>query len=449
MNATPYIPTVAGPPAPLGPTANLAIIRPNNKPPFDPAPVGAQLALLAPVPGFAPAALGGPNWMGVKVLGDGTYGSVQLWEWAGPAAQRPVPDKIAIKVSNLPTTFLREEGRIMTALNAAASQHVVRLLVSPATIITPAMAAAEGLDDANWLAPAGRVRRLIMEYCPQGSLEKLIAMRQLRNIRFEELTLWRIFECLIDGCAVLEHGVEFVNNAAGVATIPPGSHAFSGPLDPGVVVHFDLKPQNIMTGDRERAGHSDTPVCKIGDFGMSSYVNRNSPPPLPTWAANQQFRGRGTPNYFAPEQFSDRWNHSDYVTGGICGRYGTKTNIWGIGQIMYERHGVRIMKGQYRTDLWAPFESELQASIPFTPVTIRGHPPAGRVFGTEIQYVASPPLSNELKDTIQQCLYEMPLNRPGLLTLKRRAVNNIAALVAAGARPEGWQNLNRLEPLVP
>lgn len=91
----------------------------------------------------------------------------------------------------------------------------------------------------------------------------------------------------------------------------------------------------------------------------------------------------------------------------------------------------------------------MQASIPFTPVTIRGHPPAGRVFGTEIQYVASPPLSNELKDTIQQCLYEMPLNRPGLLTLKRRAVNNIAALVAAGARPEGWQNLNRLEPLVP
>lgn len=70
----------------------------------------------------------------------------------------------------------------MTALNAAASQHVVRLLVSPATIITPAMAAAEGLDDANWLAPAGRVRRLIMEYCPQGSLGKLIAMRQLRFV---------------------------------------------------------------------------------------------------------------------------------------------------------------------------------------------------------------------------------------------------------------------------
>lgn len=40
--------------------------------------------------------------------------------------------------------------------------------------------------------------------------------------------------------------MEFVNNAAGVATIPPGSHAFSGPLDPGVVVHFDLKPQNSM-----------------------------------------------------------------------------------------------------------------------------------------------------------------------------------------------------------
>lgn len=38
---------------------------------------------------------------------------------------------------------------------------------------------------------------------------------------------------------------------------------------------------------------------------MSSYVNRNGLLPLPTWAANQQFRGRGTPNYFAPVGLND------------------------------------------------------------------------------------------------------------------------------------------------
>ncbi|KAG4436513.1 hypothetical protein IFR05_008019 [Cadophora sp. M221] len=261
MNATPYVPTNAGPPPPVAPTPNLPIIRPENKPPLDPVPGGAAVALLAPVPGFAPGALGGPTWNGVKVLGAGNFGSVQLWEWHGPRAQRPVPDKIAIKVGNLPTTFLKQEGDYMTNLNAAGSQHIFRLLVSPATMITPQMVAAEGLI-GNWLAPGGRVRRLIMEYCPQGSLQKLIDMRQARNIRFEELTLWRIFECLVDGCSVLEHGLEYTSNAAGAAAVPAGSNAFLGPQDPGVLVHFDLKPANIMTVERERPGHLDTPVCK-------------------------------------------------------------------------------------------------------------------------------------------------------------------------------------------
>ncbi|KAK0124073.1 hypothetical protein ONS95_009059 [Cadophora gregata] len=227
-----------GPPPATGPTQRQSIIPPNNKPALAPAPTpGIFPAWTAPV---APDVYNAANWRGVKQLGQGGFGTVTLWEYIGP---QPAPprDKIAVKLGANPDLWLRDEGWYMEDLAQGNSQHIVKLLVNPVTIVTPAMAAAEGLGP-GW---PGTVRRLIMEYCPQGSMRKLIDMRRERNIRFEELTLWRIFECLVDGCAVLEHGLEFHTPPNGVAQIPDGSHTYArNDTDPGVLVHFDLKPDN-------------------------------------------------------------------------------------------------------------------------------------------------------------------------------------------------------------
>lgn len=61
-------------------------------------------------------------------------------------------------------------------------------------------------------------------------------------VRFQELTLWRIFECLVDSCAVLEHRAEF-DVFGGIPAIPAASVAGTA-TDPGTLVHFDLTTSN-------------------------------------------------------------------------------------------------------------------------------------------------------------------------------------------------------------
>ncbi|KAH6711766.1 hypothetical protein BKA61DRAFT_578196 [Leptodontidium sp. MPI-SDFR-AT-0119] len=298
----------------------------------------------------------------------------------------------------------------MSRLNLAQSDHVVKLLVDPAAIITPASAVVEGLD-AAWV---GMVRRLVMEYCPSGSLSDLRRLRMARAVRLEELTLWRIFECLVDGCAVLEYRSEF-DIIGGIAQIPAATVAGTA-TDPGVMVHFDLKPANIMTM-RDVASHPDTPLCKIGDFGFASNRGRIPPNAIPNaaWATNQRLRDRGTDNYLAPSVVNMARKPMSGALVKSC-----------MSLACYDFHPV-------------------EAHIPFTPGPLSGTPALGRAFGTEIQGV--PNISATLKDAIQECLYEVPANRPTLLTLKRRIMASINALVTAGAEPEGWQDLEHLEPL--
>jgi hypothetical protein len=56
-----------------------------------------------------------------------------------------------------------------------------------------------------------------------------------RGKHFQETTLWRIFECLVDGITVLEVGNDWTASNEPEATPRPGWHH---------IVHFDLKPGN-------------------------------------------------------------------------------------------------------------------------------------------------------------------------------------------------------------
>lgn len=57
------------------------------------------------------------------------------------------------------------------------------------------------------------------------------------DLPFEALTLWRIFDCLVDGCSVLTFEQELDVDRGGQAIFPE-----EPPEE--VVVHFDLKPPN-------------------------------------------------------------------------------------------------------------------------------------------------------------------------------------------------------------
>ncbi|KAL2060028.1 hypothetical protein VTL71DRAFT_9850 [Oculimacula yallundae] len=317
------------------------------------------------------------NWAAVKLLGSGTGGAAALWEWSAPVGVvAPAQTKLVVKTASNPRRPLTTEGRLMVLVGLSLSDHVTRLLVAP-QLLTPAMCVARGLP-AVW---NNRTMQLVMEYCPHSSLADLHDSRKRRRIRFEEYTLWNIFECLVDGCSVLEYGTELVyNTLTQQATTPP---LYVPAANPMTVVHRDLKPANIVFIGTRSASHVHVPVFKIGDFGAAEEWNK-------TFAADV---GLWPPQTYAA-------NHAQFRVPGPP-----------------------------------------EAHLPYTPPhAIHGAAPPGRLYGTQLRN--QPGLSNVLKDTIHECLYEMPLDRATLLTLKTRIRTEINAMVLNPAiRPEGTQDL--------
>lgn len=82
--------------------------------------------------------------------------------------------------ATIPNNELRDEGRYLNNLipppPALPWKHIVHLIVHPPDVMTAATALAQGVP-GGWTT---RVRRLILEYCPQGSLRRLFKERVRR-----------------------------------------------------------------------------------------------------------------------------------------------------------------------------------------------------------------------------------------------------------------------------
>ncbi|KAJ5037200.1 uncharacterized protein L3040_007380 [Drepanopeziza brunnea f. sp. 'multigermtubi'] len=403
------------------------------------------------VPALAPRGISGTGtpklWKGTKILGTGASGSVILWQWSRESLRVPgykgtlLPLDIAVKTITAVENDLTYEGGIMQNLTRLGSPHITRLLAPPKALNAQDRR-REALDN-TWHQ---KVRRLIMEYCPQGSILTLLRRRIARQVHtfpFSELTLWMIFECMVDGIGVLDYGAEVgYDPATGLAVLP----AFDAARPVGV--HFDMKPGNIMAGNRTVA-HPELPLYKIGDFGTYTLQDRMPPPLVPAadWATNEELRAKGTDGYYAPEQFSARWNNADYAASPVCGQYSSATNIWGVGVIMYQLICL---------DFWPPDHTQ-----PFMPgFNIQGAPAQGILYGVgqprPLGPAGSPPLpplvlqqqsySAQLKDLVHECLYEIPAQRPTLATLKQTIAAQMALLVAGGATVDEWFDMETPDP---
>ncbi|CZT00503.1 uncharacterized protein RAG0_08522 [Rhynchosporium agropyri] len=422
----------------LGPTIPTAIVFPPAPPlPFE-IPAAAQLAFLNPP--FAPRGIGKrpANWRGNKVLGFGGQGTVCLWEWSPKATARPTIDQLQVAVKIATPTGVGDlglEAATMMAHRKIESDHIARLLAPP-KILTRADCVREGLLPGVW---QGRINRLMMEYYPHGSLDGLRRRRRARNFPFEELTLWRIFECLVDGCSVLTYDQELKMSSVGNVLVPAVQVP---PLR--TTVHFDLKPHNIFAAISNKE-HDGIPVYKIGDFGGILKVDSN---PLNVkarnvWRVDNAMRLQGTRGYYAPEQFTPRWDSKDFRTSPVCGKYGTATNVWGIGVIMYQ--------------VCIPFSylhnSQAKADAIYTSAPPRPHRPfsytsatTGETFVSYGQFLARQNYSGTIKDLIAECLAEIPGQRPGLIELKTRIRDNIALLKANGATSDKWYDMELPDP---
>ncbi|KAH7319024.1 kinase-like domain-containing protein [Rhexocercosporidium sp. MPI-PUGE-AT-0058] len=420
---TPYTPPLNTAPPPILPFLRpfpLPVIRPDYKPPNP-----EDQKLLSATPPSLPPPLA--NWKGVKVLGSGTSGAVVLFQHishgtpqaplnvlSDGTATMPFPTQIAVKTIEKPSfsVGIDREARLLKTLNESGSSHVVRLLGVPLV----ADLKREGLT-AGW---KGRSRRLILEYCSEGTLDGLIERRKARGVHYQRYGRELMFDAVFKAARE-----QFLPNPK-----------FKDEL----VVHHDFKPENIFASGRDNT-HEYTPVFKIGDFGLSQPWPTDPALQVPkhTEPDNQYYRQLGTPGYYAPEQFTPRWIFSDYKTSPVAGIYGSHTNVWGIGCCMYELLTLIIKTDD---EICTP-----EPHIPFLPSTpLHGNAPRGLAFGTRLQGARE--YSTELRDTVQECLYEGPRKRPRLVELKGRVFNMIRGLVERqGPGGEEWEDLSMPEPL--
>jgi hypothetical protein len=84
---------------------------------------------------------------------------------------------------------------------------------------------------------------------------------------------------------------------------------------------------------------------------------------------------------------------------------------------------------------------------PFVPqYDLNDQPPKGITYGVHLSHY---PYSNELCDLIQECLYEKPAHRPGLIELKERVRDLMETAILADPTPEPWVDFLPAEPLPP
>ncbi|PMD62202.1 uncharacterized protein K444DRAFT_490062, partial [Hyaloscypha bicolor E] len=179
-------------------------------------------------------------WQGIKFLGEGFSARVGLWEYSDPDPNADVPGGFRqIAVKELKTTLrnpsfydLHREADTLTKLRQSGSPHIVHLLHNPGPV------------GANETLPLGRwdnvVRRIFLEYCSLGSLYDLLDRRIKLQASHSliELTIWRLFDCLLDGISVLDYGNELVPDGVTNEFYTPQLRSKEE------IVHFDLKPAN-------------------------------------------------------------------------------------------------------------------------------------------------------------------------------------------------------------
>ncbi|KAL8714985.1 MAG: hypothetical protein Q9225_006453 [Loekoesia sp. 1 TL-2023] len=205
---------------------------------------------------------------------------------------------------------------------------------------------------------------LYMEYCGGGDLSKLIKNLVAKNQYAEEAFVWSMFSQLATALYRCHYGVdppEAGTNVLGLTgeVKPPGGLRGKNQI---MILHRDLKPDNVFLGDDNQV--------KLGDFGLSKLMQSHD------FASTYV----GTPYYMSPE---------------ICAaeRYTLHSDIWSLGCVMYELCARK-----------PPFDAR-------THLQLIQKIKDGRV--EPLPSIYSP----ELQSTIKSCLKTNPLQRPDTAAL--------------------------------
>ncbi|RUS88153.1 hypothetical protein EGW08_004115 [Elysia chlorotica] len=148
------------------------------------------------------------------------------------------------------------------------------------------------------------------------------------------------------------------------------------------VIHYDLKPGNILLGSGSVSGE-----IKITDFGLSKVMDENNFQPEVGMDLTSQ--GAGTYWYLPPECF---------VVGKTPPKISSKVDVWSVGVIFYQ-----CLYGK------KPFGHNLSQAAILEENTI--------LKATEVEFASKPQVSQEAKNFIRRCLQYKKEMRPDVMLL--------------------------------
>lgn len=167
------------------------------------------------------------------------------------------------------------------------------------------------------------------------------------------------------------------------------------------VIHYDLKPGNILLGTGEHSGE-----IKITDFGLSKQMDEDNYDPDHGMDLTSQ--GAGTYWYLPPEVF---------VQGPNPPKISSKVDVWSVGCIMFQ-----CIYGR------KPYGHNLsQAAILENQIILNAK---------EVTFPAKPLITSEAKTFIKRCLTYNAKDRPDVIVLSedeylkstsKRATSNTSA----------------------
>lgn len=215
----------------------------------------------------------------------------------------------------------------------------------------------------------------VLEYCRGTDLDHVLKGQGLLPEREARAIIMQVLSALRYLNKVEDDGSSQNQSSAASAGSSSGD---SSANKRGRIIHYDLKPANIL--------FDDSRAVKVTDFGLSKIMDDSAGPEASSMELTSQ--GAGTYYYLPPECFQT----------GAPPRISSKVDVWSVGVIFFQ-----VLFGK------RPFgEGQTQQTILDEKIILRAH---------EVTFPVKPSVTPEAKAFIRRCLTHSAALRPDVAAI--------------------------------